>query len=130
MGWYVLAEVLGIDEPPDEWALVEVTRRGLPGGSIDVLAKTLGLTISELSSFLHVSSRTLMRHRGRLLAKCLSDRLLCIGIVIARCIEFFQSHEKATRWLKSPLLALGNIRPLDLLDTNRNQHGPQFTWED
>jgi putative toxin-antitoxin system antitoxin component (TIGR02293 family) len=40
-----------------------------------------------------------------------------IGTVVATCIELFQSHEKARRWLKSPAVALGDCRPLDLLDT-------------
>ena len=117
MGWHALAEVLGIDEPVDELALVELTRHGLPGDSIKVLSKNLGITVTELSRFLRVSSHTLMRHRGKLINKHLSDQLLMIGIVVVRSIELFQSNEKASRWLRSPVLALGNIRPLDLLDT-------------
>ena len=117
MGMQALAEVLGIDEPRDEPALIELTRRGLPGDSIDALARNLGISVSDLSHYLHVSSRTLMRHRGKLLDKHLSDHLLTIGTVVARCTDLFQSHEKASRWLKSPVLALGNSRPLDLLDT-------------
>jgi len=42
---------------------------------------------------------------------------MMIGTVVARCTELFQSNEKASRWLKSTILALGNSRPLDLLDT-------------
>lgn len=117
MGMQALAEVLGIDEPLDEPALIELTRHGLPGDAIDTLALNLGITVTELSGFLHVSSRTLLRHRGKLLDKHLSDHLLTIGTVVARCIELFQSNEKASRWLKSPALSLGNSRPLDLLDT-------------
>jgi putative toxin-antitoxin system antitoxin component (TIGR02293 family) len=117
MGMSALAEVLGIEEPQDESALIELTRHGLPGAAIDTLARNLGITVSELSHYLHVSSRTLMRHRGKLLDKHLSDHLLTIGSVVARCSDLFQSPEKASRWLKSPSLALGNSRPLDLLDT-------------
>jgi len=117
MGLHALAEVLGIDEPLDEPALIELTRQGLPGDAIDTLARNLGITVTELSRYLHVSSRTLMRHRGKVLDKHLSDHLLTIGTVVARCTELFRSSEKASRWLKSPALALGNNRPLDLLDT-------------
>jgi putative toxin-antitoxin system antitoxin component (TIGR02293 family) len=117
MRMHALAEVLGIDEPQDEPALIELTRRGLPGDTIDTLAKNLGITVTDLSRFLHVSSRTLMRNRSKLLDKHLSDHMLTIGTVVARCTDLFQSHEKASRWLKSPSTALGNNRPLDLLDT-------------
>lgn len=117
MGVHAIAAILGIDEPRDELALIELTRRGLPGDTIDVLAKNTGLTISELSHVLHVSSRTLMRRKGKLLDPHLSDHMVMISTVFARCTEMFQGSEKASRWLKSPILALWNSRPLDLLDT-------------
>jgi len=117
MGMHAIAATLGIDEPLDEIALIELTRRGLPGDTINVLAKTAGLTISELSHVLHVSSRTLMRRKGKLLDHHLSDHMVMIGTVVARCTELFQRSENASCWLKSPVLALGNSRPLDLLDT-------------
>lgn len=117
MGMHALAETLGIEDPRDEAALIELTRHGLPGRAIDTLAEVLGITITELSLYLHVSGRTLMRHREKLLDKHLSDHLITVGTVVARCTELFQSREKAARWLKTPSIALGNCRPLDLLDT-------------
>ncbi|OGU09018.1 MAG: hypothetical protein A2075_24670 [Geobacteraceae bacterium GWC2_58_44] len=96
---------------------MELTRHGLPGSAIDTLAEGLGITILELSRYLHVSGRTLMRHREKLLDKHLSDHLITVGIVVARCTELFQDREKGARWLKTPSVALGNCRPLDLLDT-------------
>lgn len=117
MGMHALAETLGIEDPRDEAALIELTRHGLPGRAIDTLAERLGITITELSLYLHVSGRTLMRHREKLLDKHLSDHLITVGTVVARCTELFQSREKGARWLKTPAIALGNCRPLDLLDT-------------
>ena len=117
MGYHALAEVLGIDEPLDDLGLVEITRRGLPCEAIDSLAGQLGVTANEMSRYLHVSHRTLVRNRGKILDMHVSDHVITVGRVFARSVELFQSRDNATRWMKSPLLALGNVRPLDLLDT-------------
>jgi len=117
MSYHALAEALGINEPLDDPALVEMTRRGLPSEAIDTLAGRLGVSVNEMSQYLHVSHRTLLRNRGKILDKHLSDHLVSVGRVFARCVEVFRTTDKASRWLKSPLLALGNTRPLDLLDT-------------
>lgn len=116
MSYHALAEVLGIDEPLDDPGLIEITRRGLPSHALDTLAGQLGVTENEMSRFLHVSHHTLVRNRGKILDKHLSDHLISVGKVFARCVELFRSTDYGSRWLKSPLLALGNVRPLDLLD--------------
>ena len=118
MSYHALAEVLGIEEPLDDPGLIEITRRGLPSTTVDLLAAQLGVPANEMSRYLHVSPRTLVRNRGKILDKHLSDHLVTVGRVFARCIEIFRSPEHASHWLKCPVLALGNARPLDLLDTN------------
>lgn len=117
MAMHALAETLGIEDPRDEAALIALTRKGLPGHSIDSLAEVLDITIVELSRYLHVSARTLMRHREKVLDKHLSDHVITVGTVVARSTELFQSRETAAQWLKTPAVSLGNARPLDLLDT-------------
>lgn len=117
MRMHALAETLGIEDPRDDASLIELTRHGLPGHAIDSLADSLGISLLELSRYLHVSGRTLMRHKDKLLDKHLSDHLITVGIVVARCTELFESREKGARWLKTPSVPLGNCRPLDLLDT-------------
>jgi hypothetical protein len=37
--------------------------------------------------------------------------------VYQRCLEVFGDNDRPSRWMRSPLLALGNRAPLDLLDT-------------
>ncbi|HET6420807.1 MAG TPA: antitoxin Xre/MbcA/ParS toxin-binding domain-containing protein [Geobacteraceae bacterium] len=118
MGYAELANILGIEEPRDEADLVELTRKGLSADVAQAIADKLGISVNELSQFIHVSSRTLKRHKGEILDTGLSDRLMTVGRVYARAVEVFKTEERATRWLKSRILALGNARPLDLLDTS------------
>jgi len=112
----ILAEVLGIEKPRDQLALIEIARTGLPGHSLDLLAKSLGLSMFELSKLFNVSSRTLLRHRKQLLGIRLTGRALTIGKVIALATEVFQDSDKARMWLKSRCDEL-NSRPIDLLET-------------
>ncbi len=118
MGYAELADILGIEEPRDEADLVELTRKGLSADVAQAIADKLDISVNELSQFIHVSSRTLKRHKGEILDTGLSDRLMTVGRVFARTVEVFKTEERATRWLKSRILALGNARPLDLLDTS------------
>jgi putative toxin-antitoxin system antitoxin component (TIGR02293 family) len=118
MGYHALAEVLGINEPATDVDLVEVVRHGLPSEGIAALSIKLGITHRELSKHLHVSLKTLQRHQGKVLDINVSDRLLTIARVYSECIDVFGTEEVSVQWLKSPIPALGNVRPLDYLDTN------------
>ena len=118
MGYHALAEVLGINEPATDADLIEVVRHGLPSEGIALLSAKLGISPRELSTHLHVSHKTLQRHKGKVLDINVSDRLLTLACVYAKCVEIFGTDEISARWLKSPVAALGNARPLDYLDTN------------
>jgi len=118
MGYRALAEVLNIDEPMTSVDLVEVVRNGLPSVGIAALSAKLGITPRELSKHLHLSFKTVQRHQGKLLDINVSDRLLTIALVYGECLDVFGTEEVSVQWLKSPVPALGNSRPLDYLDTN------------
>jgi putative toxin-antitoxin system antitoxin component (TIGR02293 family) len=118
MGYHALAEALGITEPTNEKDLIEVIRHGLPSVGIAALSEKLDITPRELSKYLHVSHKTLQRHEGKVLDINVSDRLITIALVYSECIDVFGTGEISVRWLKSPIPALGNVRPLDYLDTN------------
>jgi len=117
MGYAALAEVIGIHEPQDDSELIEISRHGLPGEVAEILADRLGISIGELCGLLHVSPKTITRYRGKVLGPNLSDRILTVAKVYARCKELFNTDENCITWLKSPILALGDARPIDLLDT-------------
>lgn len=112
------AKILGIEEPATEWELLNIIRRGLPGKTIDILVDILGISISDLGRLLHVSSRTLMRQRGMQLDIHLSDHVLAISTVIAKCEDIFGNEERAVQWLKTPCMALNGESPLNMLDTS------------
>jgi putative toxin-antitoxin system antitoxin component (TIGR02293 family) len=119
MSYKALAEVLEIIEPPDSSALISLTRQGLPRRTIDNLANALGVSVGEIARLLPVSLRTLQRYQNKqLLDKDLSDHLIQITKVFARAVEVFGTPQNAAQWLKSPILALGSVPPMEMLDTS------------
>ncbi|MFA7061912.1 MAG: antitoxin Xre/MbcA/ParS toxin-binding domain-containing protein [Pedobacter sp.] len=118
MSYHAVAEVLGIEEPQSNVDLIDIVRHGLPSEGVTALSYKLGITPGELSRYLHVSLKTLQRYKGKVLDINMSDRLLTVALVYSKCVDVFGSEENSVSWLKSPVYALGNARPLDYLDTN------------
>lgn len=118
MSYHAVAEVLGIAEPQSNVELIDLVRHGLPSEGVTSLSDSLGISPGELSKYLHVSLKTLQRYKGKVLDINMSDRLLTVALVYSKCVEVFGSKENSISWLKSPVYALGNTRPLDYLDTN------------
>jgi putative toxin-antitoxin system antitoxin component (TIGR02293 family) len=98
---------------------VKAARNGIPKKSIDALAKKLNVPVSDLAKYLHVSERTLQRYEpDKILSPDLSDHVLQITKVYARCLEVFEDKKNAAYWLKESCIAFGNIAPIELLDTS------------
>ncbi|MGK5095168.1 antitoxin Xre/MbcA/ParS toxin-binding domain-containing protein [Deltaproteobacteria bacterium TL4] len=120
MNYQSIGEMLGLTQAtPTPLDLVEITRTGIPKRAISTLAECFDLTIPELTKYLHVSERTLQRYTPeKLLSSPLSDHLLQMAKVYAKSLDVFEDAEDTTCWLKQPSLALGNIAPIELLDTS------------
>lgn len=98
---------------------IDVLRKGLPAGAIDVIARAAGLTQTELSQALMISERTLVRRKKEgALSSQESAKLLRVARVLDRAIEVFENRGAALDWLKSANPALGGATPLSLLDTD------------
>jgi len=98
--------------------LRDAIREGFPPAVVQALLQASGLTLKELAAALDLSPRSLQRRRrsGRL-AQYESDRLYRLARIVAIANEYLGDHERATRWLKRPNLALGGIAPVSAMDT-------------
>lgn len=100
-------------------AMIARARAGLPYAALEAIATRFAIPQDLLVLILHLPPRTLARRKksGRLGADE-SDRLLRLARVVAKAAEVLGSDERAGAWLHGPVLALGGVRPLDLLDTD------------
>lgn len=103
-----------------EWDLQAITRDGLPVGTLTTLAAELELERKTLAKVVGISDRTLSRRLSSQsnLSPEESDRMLRLARVFAKAEDTFGTMEQAARWMRSPILALGDETPLDQLDTD------------
>lgn len=98
---------------------IDIPRQGLMMSTLHAIADALDLAVTDMAEYLPVSSRTLQRYKpDQVLTKEISDRLLQIAKVYAIATDVFEDKENAVQWLKQKNIALGNIKPLELLDTH------------
>jgi putative toxin-antitoxin system antitoxin component (TIGR02293 family) len=97
----------------------ERIKEGLPFRSLESLRERLGLSVPETADVLHMPARTMARRRlARKLDPVESDRLYRVARVAGHAVSVFGNEEKATTWLQRPNRALGNERPIRMLDTD------------
>lgn len=93
-------------------------RHGLPVATLTNIGQTLGLTTSELASWLHVSPRTWARRKaaGRF-DELESDRLARLIRLTRRAIEVVGGEAEARSWLFVPAPALDGRTPFEVAST-------------
>ena len=98
--------------------LIRTSRKGIDYSFFQKIVGTNLFTFNEWSNYLHVSERTLQRYRKekRTFDPIQSERILEISLFIKLGIEVFGNIEKLNSWLITDNLALGNIKPKELLD--------------
>ena len=76
------------------------------------------LTTKEISQILPVSERQLLRYKeDHILRKDISSHLIQLVELFERGYEIF-GEEKYNLWVRSNIRALGNIKPIEILDTS------------
>jgi len=109
--------VKGRDLPED--ALIDRSRRGLPYSSLEAVSSRIGLSVSELLGILRIPQRTLARRKKtQWLAAEESDRLVRLARIGAFAEQTHGNAVRGARWLREPNSALGNVAPIQWLDTD------------
>src|SRR6202030_424126 len=95
-------------------------RNGLPAPMFEQVASALGLSTSTLAAKLGIARRTVTRKRGNgaPLSSETSEKLLRAARVRNLGRALFTTDAAVSEWLSKPEQALGNMAPLDLLDTD------------
>ncbi len=98
---------------------VRAVKAGLPASAVDAIAAELGFSAAELEALV-MPRRTLAHRRanGQALTRDESDRLARIARVALTARDTFGEAEAAQQWLRRPIRALQDARPIELLDTD------------
>lgn len=104
---------------PDLFGQIAAARRGIPKSNLFSIADMYGVTLEQLSSWLHSSYRNLQRKQSSaLLDAQKSEKLLELAALAHRGTEVLGSLALFRQWVQSPLLALSHKTPADFLDTS------------
>ena len=102
----------------DEFSLIEQAHSGVNKGQLSELASHLKLPMRAMATLLRISERTLSRYRpDDHLKEPISEHFLQIKRVSEAGEEVFGDLNQFLRWLKEPCEALGNKRPIQLLQS-------------
>lgn len=102
-----------------EFDLIDVVKEGLPMESAAFLQSNFGFTNKEMSHILSISESTYQRRirsKSRL-TQDESEKAVSLAEVYQKGIEVFDRKEALDYWLNSPISALQEKKPLDLLNS-------------
>ena len=116
-------KLLGVELPlnqPSAFGVIDIIRKGLPTRSAVNLGQRFDIQESQMAQVLGLSQRTFSRNKTRAttLDSAKSDRLFRLAKVLARATDVLEDEAAARDWLSRPNRALGDVRPLELLDTD------------
>ena len=100
--------------------LIHTTKRGVDFNLFYRIFEANPFTMNEWSGFIHVSERTLQRYRKekRSFNQVQSEKILEIVLLMNYGAEVFGSRERFSSWLETDNLALGKIKPKQLMDSS------------
>ena len=99
--------------------LISLSRAGIKKSSLKSLTSYLGISMDKMSSLIHTSHRNLQRKdEDELLDTLKSEKVLELAAFTKRGIDVLGNDVAFKQWLHSPLISLGNKKPIDFLDTS------------
>jgi len=103
----------------NEMDLVNLTRNGILKQAVTNMAAKLGITQDKICELLHMSSRNFQRLKDNTpLDIYTSEQTIEMAHVYTKAHKIFVDEEAIKQWFQTPNYALGNQKPLDLLDTS------------
>lgn len=98
---------------------IAIIRDGIPKKALDNLLENTGISVAEIATIIKTSDRTLRRYTPQQkLGPEQSERLIELARLYSRGEEVFGSLEAFKEWMNSYIIALGNKKPKEFLDTS------------
>lgn len=94
---------------------------GLPAAVIGRIERAMDLSAAESARVFGLSATSRKRYKStprRRLDPAATDRIVRVASTVADAAEVFGDESKAIAWFKTPSLALGNERPIDLVSSD------------
>ena len=102
------------------YSLINAIKEGIRFSFFEKLAKNIPFTLREWASYLHLSERSLQRFKKEkgTFNTVSSEKIIEITMLNKYGTEVFGDQAKFNVWLLTKNVALGGIKPKDLLDSS------------
>jgi len=110
----------GWNDDQRSYLLIKLVREGIPYDDFSAISNLSPFTLKEWANFLNVSTRTLERHKdeNKVFRQEQSERILSIYQLFNYGVSVFEHKENFFNWISSKSIALGGVKPKELLDTS------------
>lgn len=110
----------GIIDDKNIISLINTVKTGVDYRSFLNIADKSPFSIMEWCNFLHLSERTLQRYKkdNKSFDPIYSEKILELTMLYKYGNDVFGSKEKFDGWVNAKSIALGGVKPKDLLDTS------------
>jgi putative toxin-antitoxin system antitoxin component (TIGR02293 family) len=100
-------------------AAVESIRKGYPARILKSASSFFGVPDARIQSIAQVPATTANRleKNDANIDSAATERVFRMGTVTRMAIAVFEQESSAITWMRQPNSALGNVAPLDLMDT-------------
>ncbi len=100
--------------------IIQIVREGIPYYAFEKFATASPFTMADWSGFLELSERSLHRYKKdkKSFDRMRSERIIEIARILKKGIEVFGDEEKFTTWMNLRIIALGGIKPRELLESS------------
>ncbi len=104
----------------DDITLANMVREGVSVYHFTKLSDYIGLNMQEWADYLHLSERTIQRYKkeGKAFDPIYSEKIIIIELLYKKGIDVFGIEDNFYTWMDTKSIALGGVKPKDLLDTS------------
>ncbi|HEX5113192.1 MAG TPA: antitoxin Xre/MbcA/ParS toxin-binding domain-containing protein, partial [Saprospiraceae bacterium] len=100
--------------------LISNVRKGIGYPDFEKMVAFSSFTLPEWSTILHLTARSLQRYKQQkqTFDPLQSEKIIQIILLFKKGISVFGTKEKFDTWLDSNIIALGGIKPKEVLDSS------------
>lgn len=104
----------------DDVNLVNMVKEGVSYYHLTKLSDRIQLTLQEWADYLHLSERTIQRYKkeNKSFDPIHAERIVVIELLYKKGIGVFEDENNFYTWMDTVNIALGGVKPKDLLDTS------------
>lgn len=109
-----------LSENPDVYNLISIVRKGIKFSIFNKLVNDGPFTMKDWANYLNLSERTLQRYRKekKVFEPFQSEKIIRLAILQKKGIELFGDIDKFNQWMEASIVALGGVKPKELLDSS------------